>query len=104
MPATRALTLSPCGRGWRELSDLSAVARRAKAEAKFEPGEGSLFVETTPHPVSRFARNHPLPQGERVTEIVSAFYALTTQSVVTDTDSHVPQHVRPPVPRHHLWR
>jgi hypothetical protein len=38
------------------------------SEAKFEPGEGSLSAnavcaEATPHPVSRFARNHLSHKG-----------------------------------------
>src|SRR5260370_2538690 len=39
-----------------------------RALASNEPGEGFLFglpLRMTPHPVPRFARNHPLPQGER---------------------------------------
>src|SRR5690348_18430459 len=51
-------TLSPCGRGWRELS-----------EAKFEPGEGSRSTTTDPSPALRFARAPSPTRGEGKKEI-----------------------------------
>ena len=41
---------------------------QCRAAEGCEAGEGFFARRQTPHPVSRFARNHPLPQGERVFE------------------------------------
>src|SRR4051812_34648322 len=54
--AACSVTLSPCGRGWRAPFGASRV-------------RGLLAIPTDPSPASQpSAAQHPLPQGERVTE------------------------------------
>jgi hypothetical protein len=45
------------------------------SEAKCERGEGSVTAGVPPHPVSRCARNHPLPQGERGQRVRDSYSA-----------------------------